>query len=89
MSTEIPNQPDEEAMDWSPPPWPPAPSERMRQAEAMDWSPPPWAKPLLELVTYEESIIMHRDPFTTELDLEPFRPFAYSHDEAVHFRDQV
>jgi hypothetical protein len=30
---------------------------------------------------------MHRDPFTTELDLELFRPFAYCHDAAVHFRD--
>jgi hypothetical protein len=32
---------------------------------------------------------MHRDPFTTELDLEPFRPFAYSHDEAVYFQTVV
>ena len=38
-------------MDWSPPPWPPAPTERMRQAEAMDWSPPPWAKPPLDKVS--------------------------------------
>jgi hypothetical protein len=30
----------------------------------------------------------HQDPFTTKLDLEPFRPFAYSHDEAVHFRNR-
>jgi hypothetical protein len=39
------------------------------------------------LVTYEESIMMHRDPFNTELDLGPFRPFAYPHDAAVRFRD--
>ena len=38
-------------MDWSSPPWPPAPTERMRQAEAMDWSPPPWAKPPLDKVS--------------------------------------
>jgi DivIVA domain-containing protein len=50
MSTKIPNQPDEEAMDWSPPPWPPAPTERMRQAEAMDWAPPPWPPPPTEQI---------------------------------------
>jgi hypothetical protein len=38
-------------MDWSPPPWPPATTEPMRQAEAMDWSPPPWAKPPLDKVS--------------------------------------
>jgi hypothetical protein len=31
--------------------------------------------------------MMHSDPFTTELDLEPFWPFAYSHDAAGPFRD--